>query len=229
MTAIIRVINPNSNPDVTNSMLRALVPLQFSNGPLFDCVTLSNAPCGIESQEDVTKVEPLLANLIRNDQEAAAFIIGCYSDPGLALCREVSDRPVFGIAECAILTALALGSSFGVISILANSVSRHTRHLRERLLHPHCAGDRPLGLTVAQLADSKETFARMVRVGTILRDEDNADALILGCAGMAAYREKLEAVLKLPVIEPTQAAASMALSIVTMKSKNWTSSATQND
>ena len=82
MTSIIRVINPNSNPDVTRGMSKALVPMQFSNGPIFDCVTLNKGPRGIESQEDVTKVEPLLADLVRKDKEAAAFIIGCYRFPG---------------------------------------------------------------------------------------------------------------------------------------------------
>ncbi len=217
MTLIIRVINPNSNTDVTNGMAKALIPMQFSGGPHFDCVTLRDAPPGIESQEDVSKVEPMLADLIRNDTEAAAFIIGCYSDPGLALCREVTQRPVFGIAECAILTALAQGSSFGVISILANSVVRHIRHLRERLLHLHCAGDRPLGLTVAEIEKGSETFPKMVETGTALRDEDGANVIILGCAGMAQYRKKLEKSLNLPIIDPTQAAASMALSSVVLK------------
>ena len=217
MTLIIRVINPNSNANVTAGMAEALIPLQFSGGPHFDCVTLNDAPSGIESQEDVSKVEPMLANLVRNDKEAAAFIIGCYSDPGLSLCREVTQQPVFGIAECAILAALAHGSSFGVISILANSVVRHIRHLRERLLHLHCAGDRPLGLTVSQIEKGKETFARMLETGIALRDKDGANVIILGCAGMAKYRKKLEKALKMPVIDPTQAAASMALSAVVLK------------
>ena len=133
----------------------------------------------IESQKDVSKVEPMLAKLIRSDTEASAFIIGCYSDPGLALCREITNRPVFGIAECAILTALTRGASFGVISILANSVARHTRHLRERLLHTHCVGDRPLGLTVAQTESGEETFSKMLKIGTTLRNEDGADVIIL--------------------------------------------------
>jgi len=219
MTSIIRVINPNSNTGVTNGMAEALAPMQFPNGPYFDCVTLTKAPPGIESQADVSTVEPMLAELVQADTEAAAFIIGCYSDPGLALCRELTDRPVFGIAECAILTALARGSAFGVISILANSVVRHMRHLRERLLHLHCAGDRPLGLTVAQIESDNDTFSKMVETGKVLRDEDGSNVIILGCAGMARHRAALEKSLKLPVIDPTQAAATMALGTVSLEIK----------
>lgn len=217
MVAIIRVINPNSNVDVTAGMSDALEAMRFSGGPHFDCITLDGAPQGIESQEDVSKVEPMLAELVRTDTEAAAFIIGCYSDPGLALCRELTKRPVFGIAECAILTALTQGSLFGVISILASSTTRHIRHLRERLLHMHCAGDRPLGLTVAQVENGNETFSKMVETGTTLRDKDGADVIIMGCAGMARHRVGLEKLLMVPVIDPTQAAASMALGVVALK------------
>ncbi len=216
MTPIIRVINPNSNKHVTEEMSRALEPLRYSTGPHLECVTLEKGPKGIESQADVSKVEPMLAQLIQSDSSSSAFIIGCYSDPGLALCREITDRPVFGIAECAILTALTRGSSFGVISILPNSVERHIRHLRERLLHQRCAGDRALGLTVTQIQNDRMTFGRMKKIGTILRDDDGADVIIMGCAGMAKYRTKLERILSVPVIDPTQAAVSMAIGVVAL-------------
>ena len=217
MTSIIRVINPNSNTKVTDGMANALAHMQFPGGSYFDCITLNGAPLGIESQADVSKVEPMLAEIVQTDTEASAFIIGCYSDPGLALCRELTNRPVFGIAECAILTALTRGSAFGVISILANSVVRHMRHLRERLLHLHCAGDRPLGLTVAQLESENDTFSKMVQTGKILRDKDGSNVIILGCAGMASHRTALEKSLKLPVIDPTQAAANMAFGAITLE------------
>jgi len=100
---------------------------------------------------------------MKADNEADAFVIGCYSGPGLHLCREVTDRSVFGIAECAITTALTRGGQFGVIAILANSVGRHMRHMQERLLHPRCAGDRPLGLSITDVEGGADTFERMAR------------------------------------------------------------------
>ena len=90
MGSLIRVINPNSNPDVTKGMSEALGPLRLPEGPKLDCVTLANGPFGIESQADVSRVEPLLADLIKADNEANAFVIGCYSDPGIYLCRTLS-------------------------------------------------------------------------------------------------------------------------------------------
>jgi Asp/Glu/hydantoin racemase len=209
--SLIRVINPNSNATVTRCMSEALEPLRAANGPAIDCVTLEEGPLGIESQANVSEVEPLVARWVQQDNEADAFVIACYSDPGVHLCRELTERPVFGIAECAVLTAMSRGSAFGVISILENSVPRHLRHLRERRLDHLCAGDRPLGLTVAEVASGESTYRRMHEVGSRLRDEDGAEVIIMGCAGMARHRTPLEASLGVPVIDPSQAATCMAL------------------
>ncbi len=214
MYPVIRVINPNSNDAVTAGISEALEPLRLADGPRLECITLSDGPFGVESQADVSMVEPLIVDYIKADAEAAAFIIACYSDPGLALCREATDRPVFGIAECAMATALSRGQSFGVIAILSQSIPRHIRHMRERLLHNHCAGERALELTVAEVENSSDTYEKMLEVGTKLRDKDGAEVIIMGCAGMAKYRDTLEKSLGVPVIDPTIAAAGMAINTV---------------
>ncbi len=212
----ITVINPNSNTMVTDAMSKALEPLRMEGGPELACMTLHDGPVGIESQAHVSAVEPLVAHAVQSDNVSDAFVIACYSDPGLHLCREICERPVFGIAECAILTALSRGSSFGVISILEGSVARHMRHLRERQLQPLCAGDRPLGLSVAEVASGETTLERMKAVGRTLRDEDGAEVIIMGCAGMARHRRPLEDALGVPVIDPTQAAVTMAIGTVAL-------------
>jgi Asp/Glu/hydantoin racemase len=79
------------------------------------------------------------------------------------------------------------------------------------------AGDRAIGLGVTELANEERTFERLVSVGGRLRDDDGADALILGCAGMARYRERLEIAVSLPVIEPTQAAVTLAIGAVLLR------------
>lgn len=73
------------------------------------------------------------------------------------------------------------------------------------------ASDRALGLGVAELADTDRRLAAMIATGRRLRDEDGADVLIMGCAGLAQYRAPLERATGLPVVEPCQAAVSMAL------------------
>src|SRR6185436_9622659 len=125
--------------------------------------------------------------------------------------RETTRKPVFGIAECGILAAMTMGHRFGVIAILAGSVPRHLRYIAAMGVGARLAGDLPIGLGVTALADATTTLARMTQIGRTLRDDHGADVLVMGCAGMAAYREPLEEAVQLPVVEPTQAAVAMAL------------------
>jgi allantoin racemase len=122
-------------------------------------------------------------------------------------------RPVFGIAECGVLTALARTERFGVIAILQRSIARHMRYLRQMGLTDRLAGERPLELSVAESA-SEKTLPRMIEVGRALKDEDGASAIVMGCAGMARHRKPLEDALGIPVIDPTQAAVTMAIGAV---------------
>src|SRR4029434_150593 len=97
--------------------------------------------------------------MVGSDNSSDAFVIACYSDPGLHVCREGTSRPVFGIAECGVLTALARAERFGVIGILQRSIARHMRYLRQMGLTDRLAGERPLQLSVAAAGRGK-TAAR---------------------------------------------------------------------
>ena len=126
----ILVINPNSTTAVTRAIDEAMAPLRLPGGPEIECSTLDEGPPGVESQTDADGVILPLCRLIRETEaHAAAFVIACFSDPGLFSAREATAKPVLGIAECGILTALTLGHRFGVISILACSVPRHLRYI----------------------------------------------------------------------------------------------------
>jgi allantoin racemase len=212
--ADILVINPNSNPAVTAGLDAALATLRLHDGPSIRCTTLTKGPFGIETQKDVEQVTLPLRTLIEQDNAADAFVIACFSDPGLHVCREATRRPVFGINECGVLTALSRGERFGIIAIAAKSVARHRRYLRQMGLDGRLAGERPLGMSVAETASGDGTFARMEKVGRALVQEDGADVIVMGCAGMARHRRPLEAALGVPVIDPTQAAVAMAIGTV---------------
>ena len=188
-----------------------MTPLLFKDGPEIVCTTLAEGPAGIETQADMESVTMPLRRLVERDRSADAFIIACYSDPGLQVCREATARPVFGIAECGVLTALARGDRFGVIAIKQRSIGRHIRYLRQMCLMDRLAGERPLEMSVAETATGDTTFGRMLEIGTELRDFDGANVIVMGCAGMARHRTPLEDRLGIPVIDPTQAAVAMAL------------------
>ncbi len=215
MAKCIIVINPNSTVAVTEDIDRALEPLRFQGGPKIVCLTLAEGPPGIETQEHVDSVvAPIRRRVEAEDARAAAFVIACFSDPGVAEAREATAKPVFGIAEAGLMSAMARAGRVGVIAILEASLERHRRFYRERGIEGRIAGELPLDLGVLELAEEKVAFARLSEVGARLRDKAGAKILVLGCAGMARYRARLEAALDVPVIDPTQAAVAMAIAAV---------------
>ena len=216
----ILVINPNSNKSVTDGMAQELESFNFSDGPEIVCVSLTQGPFGIESQADVESVKLPLRNMVSENKHITAFVIACYSDPGLQVCREATDRPVFGIQECGVLAAMAQGDRFGVIASQERSVRRHLLYLRQMGFIGRFAKERAANLSVEECASGTKTFDKLCAVAQQLRDEDQADTIILGCAGMASHRSTLESRIGIPVIDPVQAAVSMAIHAVIRKSQN---------
>ncbi len=211
MSAIL-VINPNSTEAMTRGIDAACAPLRMAGGPAIETATLKEGPPGIETQLHVDSVISPLIDLVRKREAAfQAFVIACYSDPGLHSVREATAKPVLGIAECGVLTALTLGHKFGVIAILRKSIPRHLRYMGALGVSDRLAAELPVDLPVLELADENKTFGRMVAVGRKLKEEHGADVVVMGCAGMARYRKPLQEELHIPVVEPTQAAVTMAI------------------
>ncbi len=216
MSKALVVINPNSSDTVTQGIDAAMEPLRALGVPI-RCETLAEGPPGIESQRqaDLT-IAPMLDLAARLEPEAMGYVIACFGDPGLHALRDQTNLPVVGIQEAAVMAALQLGQRFGVISILPASIPRHMRSFGAMGVLDRLAGDRALGLGVAQLANEDTTKRAMIDTGKVLRDLDGADVLIMGCAGMARFRSVLEDATGLPVVEPCQAAAVQAIGQITL-------------
>ena len=218
MTERILIINPNSTEAVTENISRALDCLRFAGGPTLDCITLAEGPPGVESQRDADGVIGPICRVVERERDGtAAFVIACFSDPGLYSAREISAVPVFGIAQCGISAALAIGERFGIISILERSIPRHLRYIGALGLADRLGGDRAIGLSVTELEQGPLVERRLAEIGQRLRDECGADVIVLGCAGMARYRADLEDRLGIAVIDPTQAAAAAAIAAIRTK------------
>ncbi|MEM6373931.1 MAG: aspartate/glutamate racemase family protein [Pseudomonadota bacterium] len=204
------VINPNASQTVTDGIDAAIAPLRDFGVPI-RCLTLAQGPPGIESQLQADLIIAPMLSLAAAQADAAGYVIACFGDPGLHALRDQTALPVVGIQEAAVMMALSLGQRFGVLAILPDSIPRHLRAFGAMGVRDRLAGDRALGLGVTALAHEAQSLEAMIATGLRLRDEDGADVLIMGCAGMARYRDPLEAATGLPVVEPTQAGVALAL------------------
>jgi Asp/Glu/hydantoin racemase len=204
------VLNPNSNDSVTRGMVRALQPVAAELGIAVDCHTLAGAPFGIESDDDIATVGPMVVDWLACRGDFDAAVIACYSDPGLATARLRVAAPVYGIHESALRFCASKGWRFGVLALGAESVRRHVEYVAGLGLAGLHAGERPMQISVDQAANDPETLDRIVAGGRLLVDEDGAECVVLGCAGLAAWREAAEKAIGAPVIDPVIAATRAA-------------------
>ena len=208
----ILVINPNSNDSVTEGLREALQ--EFNSSADIECCTLEDGSFGSETDEDIVNVISLVVQRISESPEFDAYVIACYSDPGLAKCNKLFSKPVFGMQRSAIEKAISTGERFGVLALSEQSIKRHMAYMRDLGLDGQLVGELPLDISVDEAANDVGCFEKIVSQGRRLIDESGADVLILGCAGMASHREPSEKVLLVPVIEPAQAAVSIAIEAV---------------
>lgn len=199
----ILVVNPNSSLEVTEAIDQSISSMRLPGGPQLSVARLKEGPRGIATQADADGViRPLMQKI--SDSEADAFVIACFSDPGLHSAREAAKgRPVHGIAECGITHALTRGDRFGVIALSAASVLRQVRYVRQMSLYDRYAGSWSVQASAADTA-SADILQRLIDAGRQLVEKRGADVVVLGCAGMARHRLAIEQAVGRPVVEPVQ-------------------------
>jgi allantoin racemase len=210
--ARILVINPNSSADCSAGIDAAIAPFRYPGGPQLEVATLAQGPPAIYSWRDWHGVVEPLCQLIAR-QPADAYVIACASDPGIEAARAVTDRPMIGIFRSAVAAAVARAERFGVIAIVDASKARHLLALRAMGLADRLAAEVALNVTMETLLDPDLARARLIAAGRELAAA-GAGAVVLGCTGMAHHRAAITEAVGLPVIEPCQAGALMAVGAV---------------
>ena len=141
----------------------------------------------------------------------SAIVIACFDDPGLLAAREVSCAPVLGIAQSAIQVAMLISARFSIITTLPRSVPVIEDLVQAYGACQACRKVRSVDLPVLALESAPdEAFARLVAEGRKAMVEDGAEAIVLGCAGMAEMCASLSETLGLPVIDGVVAAVKLA-------------------
>nr|WP_145549721.1 aspartate/glutamate racemase family protein [Variovorax boronicumulans] len=139
-----------------------------------------------------------------------AVLIGCFGDPGLFALREASPVPVTGLAEAAFAEAAAHGR-FAIVTGGARWVPMLER-LALALGHQHLAGIHTVAPTGAQLmADPAAAQALLARACQEAAERWNAQAVIVGGAGLAGVAAAIQDQVGVPLVDSVGAGTRMAL------------------
>jgi len=212
----IHVINPNSTASMTAQIGRA-AQRAARPGTEIDLITGTGAPASIEGYHDEALSVPFLLAAIRAAEArgAQAHVIACFDDPGLDAAREVAMGPVIGICQAAMQAATTLSSRFSVVTTLPRSVPI-IEDLADRYgMGRRCRKVRAIDLPVLALDEdpecSRALIAAEIRAAQAV---DGAEAIVLGCAGMAELCNDLTAETGVLVIDGVTAAVTFAESLV---------------
>ncbi|MBR0656022.1 aspartate/glutamate racemase family protein [Plastoroseomonas arctica] len=205
----ILVINPNSSASCTAGIAASLARFAAPTLPRIEVLSLPGGPPAIITWRHWYAAAEPLCRMIET-QDAAAYIIACVSDPGLEAARTATQRPVFGVLRSAIAAAVARAERFGIIGFTDQSKARQLRALQSMGLEARLTQSLPLNLDMETLTDPIAPRARIRELAKELA-AGGAQAIILGCAGMAGHRAAAEDAAGVAVIEPCQAAAVQAL------------------
>jgi allantoin racemase len=212
MVERILVVNPNTTASCTAGIAQALAGFAAPGLPRIEVMQLVGGPPAVVTWRDWFSVAEPLCRLVEAEP-AAAYVVACVSDPGVDAVRTVTRAPVFGPLRSAIAAALARSDRFGLIAFSDLSVPRQKRALAAMGVESRLAGHIPLNLPMETLTDPVAPREALLRAARQVVAQ-GAEAVILGCAGMAGHRSAIEAACGVPVIEPCQSAAALAIQAV---------------
>jgi allantoin racemase len=210
----IHVINPNTTASMTAKIGHA-AKAAASPGVEVRAVNPEFGPPSIEGYYDEAFSVPGLLAEITKAQDADAFVIACFDDTGLEAARCATGAPVVGIGEAAFHMASLIAEKFSVVTTLARSIAPIERNLVKYGLAARCARVRASNVPVLALeepgSDARHTVEAEIKRAL---DEDGAEAIVLGCAGMTDLVRDLERSIGAPVLDGVACAVGLAESLV---------------
>ncbi|GAA4685875.1 aspartate/glutamate racemase family protein [Frondihabitans cladoniiphilus] len=214
----IRLVNPNTTESMTATIGRSAAAVA---GPLtlVEAVNPTMGPASIESHyEEALAVPGLLEQVALGELDGVdAYVIACFGDPGLDAAREIARGPVLGIAEAGMHAASMLGRSFGIVTTLDRTVGRARELVQRYGFADVCSSIRACEIPVLELDDpASDARGRVVEECRRVLDT-GADAVLLGCAGMADLCHWVSDEIGAPVVDGVAAATVLAESLVRLR------------
>ncbi len=213
----ILILNPNTSEEFTQAIYKAGEAVK-SLGTEIVCLNPSSGPRSIESvYDELLSCGPCLEILIDCRAEFDGFIIACYGNhPVIHAAREILSQPVVGIMEASLYLACAVGRTFSVISSGDRAVTMFLDAVKAFGLEGRCASVRSTGTPVLALeGPEKLNVEELILIEARKAvEEDGAEVISLGCAGMAGLDERLKRELGVPVIDGVPSAVKLMEALV---------------
>lgn len=215
----IAIVNPNTTRSMTDAMIRAAAQ---SARPYTELIALT-PDRGVPSIEShVDEVWGALSVLREVERCEAlenppdAYVIACFGDTGVPAAREAASGPVVGMTEAALMTAALLAHRFAIVTMPSRTKAQSDAVVRSLGLGHRCAV-RSIDEPVVEVKNGSIHLLDAFVAESRFALAEDAEAIVLGCAGLADLVEPLHHALGVPVVEGVAAAVVIAEGLVSQR------------
>ncbi|MBM9504025.1 aspartate/glutamate racemase family protein [Actinacidiphila acididurans] len=210
MSRTIMVVNPNTTRTMTDAVVAA-ARTAATPGTTLVGGTPTVGTASVESHVDEVWGAVGVLEQVRVGEQSGVdgYVIACFGDTGVQAARELARGPVVGMTEAALFTAALVAARFTIVTL-----PRRTREMSDRVLRDtglsHRCTVRAIDVPVADIAEGAlHELDAVAAEASLAIAQDAAEALVLGCAGLADLVGPLRERLGVPVIEGVAAAVAM--------------------
>ncbi|MGN6796203.1 MAG: aspartate/glutamate racemase family protein [Streptosporangiaceae bacterium] len=144
-----------------------------------------------------------------------AVVLAGFGEHGRDGLQELIAQPVVEICEASAHVAMMIGRTYSVVTTLQRSVPAIEDRLALAGLDARCASVRASGMSTLEVdSDPQGAVRAVVEEARKAVEADHAEAICLGCAGMAGLEEAITSELGVPVIDGVGAAVRLAEALV---------------
>ena len=209
----ITVINPNTSAELTATITKAAQAVAGAGVTVTGVHPAVGVPSVESHAQEAIAAVGVIEQVRAHQTDTDAFVIACFGDTGVPAAREVATCPVVGMTEAALHTACLVAHRFVVITLPARTIAHSDRVVRALGLEHRCTVT-AVDVPVAELVDGSthllDAFAEAARGAA------HAEAVVLGCAGLADLVGPLSDTLGVPVIDGVAAGVGIAVGLVAM-------------
>jgi allantoin racemase len=214
MTKIL-IVNPNTTASMTATIAEA-ARVVAAPGTEIVAVTSSMGPASIEGFYDEAFAVPGLIKALSDAPDADAAIIACFDDTGLDAARTAVPYPVVGICEAALVTAGQIAKRIAVVTTLPRSIVP-LEDLVRRYGFAERARVSACNVAVLDLEKPGSGAREKLEAEIAVALDKGAEAVVLGCAGMADLAQALSQKYGVPVVDGVAAAVKQAEALASLK------------
>lgn len=203
------LINPNTSAAMTDRVLR-IARASHGHTMQFEALTAQRGVSVVASRASyVVAAQSVLEIWAASSRKFDAIVVACFGDPGVAALRELTQIPVYGLAQSAIAAAQADTEGFAIVTagpawkLMLDELVQTWGHFATY------KGTYAINATGMGAAEDPRRFRTMIQTAIDTTQAKRVGTVVLGGAALAGTKGEYRSVARL--IDPLQATLDSVL------------------